>query len=281
MAAFWLQIYPPLAFLALFIFIFILARFFHTLLIPYDLNSELTEKDNVAVSVSYSGYLLAVFIIFIGALLGPSTELIKDLIYVGGYSLFGVLCLNLSQIFNDKIILRHFCNIKELIEDRNAGVGAVQFGTYVGTGLIIAASVHGQGGGPLTALAFFGLSQIIFALFSWIYNLILPFNLHNELEQDNAAAGLAFGGTLIALGIILSSGAEGNFISWKYNLEKFAITSLIGLILLPVFRIFLDKIILPQSKLNDEISRDRNLGAGILEMVINIGFASLLFFLMK
>ncbi len=187
--------------------------------------------------------------------------------------------LNLARVINDKITLYKFCNVKEIIEDRNAGTGAVQCGAYIASGLIVAGAIHGEGGGIITALVFFFLGQIALILFTFIYNVITPFDIHDEIEKDNVASGVAFGGTMIAMGIILMNGSKGDFISWQHNISKFAIYTLAGFIVLPIARYFLDKMVLAGSDLNHEIAKDRNLGAGLLEMTVAISFAALFFFL--
>ncbi len=275
------QVYSALSMFILFIIVFFIAKLINDFLTPYDIDEQLTSKDNFALSISLAGYFLAILIIYIGSLIGESKGLIEDVLSVGGYSLFGIALLNISRFINDKIILRTFSNVKEIIEDKNCGVGAVQAGSYIATGLIIAGSIHGEGGGPLTALAFFGLGQIFLLIFSLIYNLITPFNLHKELESDNAAAGVAFGGTLIALGILLLTALSGKFVGWKENLISFAIYGLIGFIVLPICRFLFDKILIPKSSLNHEIKDDRNIGAAVLEMVIAISFSCLIFFILK
>ena len=52
---------------------------------------------------------------------------------------------------------------------------------------------------------------------------------------------------------------------------------LIVFIYLLVVRFFFDKVVIPRSDLNFEIVKDRNVGAGLLEFVVSIGFASVLF----
>lgn len=274
------QIMGILNMTVLFVVLFTLAKWALEIITPYKISAELTEKDNAALAISYCGYFIGITIIFIGALLGPSEGMFQDLLNVGLYTLMGIVLLNLSHIINDKLILHTFVNEKELIEDQNAGTGIVQFGSYVASGLIIAGSIHGEGGGVDTAIVFFLLGQVALIIFSKIYNLITPFNIHDELEQDNVAVGAAFGGTLVALGIILMNAAQGDFESWTYNLSLFVIKALIAFILLPLFRWLLDKIFINHADLNHEISVDKNLGAGILEMANAIGFASILFFLL-
>jgi uncharacterized membrane protein YjfL (UPF0719 family) len=274
------HLYSGGALMMLFVVIFIFSKFINDLLTPYDIDNELTEKDNVALAVSLCGYFAAVIIIFISALIGPSKGLLQDVINTGGYSLLGILLLNLSRIINDKLILRKFSNQKEIIQDRNVGTGAVQFGSYVASGLIVGGAIHGEGGGVLTAIVFFALGQVALILFTGIYNRITPFDIHDEIEKDNVAAGVSFGGTLVALGIILMKGNSGTFISWSENLGYFATDTIIAFIALPLIRIFFDKILIHNADLNTEIKTDKNLGAGLLEMTVAVGFAAILYFLL-
>lgn len=267
------------SFMVLFVVVFLIAKWALQLLSPYKMAEELTEKDNTALAVSYSGYFLAVTLIFIGSVIGPSDSLLQSVLEVSMYSGLGIVLLNISRLVNDRLILSTFDNNKEIITDQNAGTGAVQFGSYVASALIIAGSIHGQGGGIETALAFFVLGQLALVIFTRIYNLVIPFNIHDEIEKDNVAAGVAFGGTLIALGIMLMNAASGDFVSWEYNLLVFAEKCLIAFILLPIFRLVLDKLFISHADLNHEISHDKNLGAGFLEMSNSIGFAVLLFVL--
>ena len=54
---------------------------------------------------------------------------------------------------------------------------------------------------------------------------------------------------------------------------------LLVIVFLIILRFILDRIILRKSNLLDEITRDQNLGAGILEMVLAISFATVMFFM--
>jgi len=264
----------------LYLLILLLSKMINDYFTPYKIDEELHEKDNVALATSMAGYLGATTIIFVGSLLGPSKGILEDLMAVGGYSLLGIALLNLSRMINDRFILNQFSNVKEIIEDRNVGTGAVQFGSYFASGLIVAGSIHGEGGGIHTLLVFFVLGQIALILFTKIYNWITPFCLHDEIELDNIAAGVAFGGTLIAVGIILMKGASGNFVDWGHNLSVFAMDVLLIFILLPMVRFFFDKMMMPKASLDREIQHDRNLGAGLLEMVGAISFSVILLFTM-
>ncbi|MCG8487682.1 MAG: DUF350 domain-containing protein [Chromatiales bacterium] len=273
-----LKIAAPLSLLLLYLAVFWISKWAANKFTPYDINTEISEKHNKAISISLSGYLIAVSIIFASALVGPSQGIVQDLLLVGGYSVVGIILLNISRVINDKLILYKFQNRSELVDDQNEGTGAVVAGSFIASGLVVAGAVHGEGGGIDTAIAFFAIGQLVLILFSKVYNLITPYDIHDEIEKDNVAAGVAFGGTLIALGIILMNGASGNFISWGENLSRFALVSCGAFILLPVFRYIMDKVLIPYYDLNHEIHNDRNIGAGILEFVMVVCFASIVFF---
>ncbi len=274
------EILHGISLILLFMLILLISKAANDFFTPYKLDEELHEKDNVALATSIAGYLSATTVIFIGALLGPTKGILADLMNVGGYALLGIVLLNLSHEINDRFILHRFCNVKEIIEDRNIGAGAVQFGSYMASGLVVAGSIHGEGGGIGSILVFYILGQAALILFTAFYNWITPFDIHDEIEQDNAAVGVAFGGTLTAVGIILMKGASGDFVSWGHNLSIFVMDAALIFILLPVVRFFFDKVIMPRTSLDHEIQHDRNLGAGFLEVIGAISFSIILLFVM-
>ncbi len=264
------------AFVLLYLFLFLFAKWIKDFLTPYKLADELMGKDNLAIALTLSGYYLGTVAIFVGALLGPTQGLFNDVVQVGGYSILGLVFLNVSRVFNDKIILRKFCNIEQLTKEKNVAVGAVQCGTYIATGLIAAGALTGTGGGVLTAIVFFVLGQVSLLIFSLIYDRFTPYCIHDELGKKNIAVGAALGGTLIALGIIVLNGVSGDFVSWENNLAHVAVTNLMAFIFLPIVRIVMDKLVIPGDDLSREIIEDKNIGAGILEAVVAISFAIVL-----
>lgn len=264
------------SFLGLYFAFFLLSKVLKDFWGAYKMNDQLRKEGNLAVALTLSGYYLAVTAIFVGALIGPSQGLIPDLMSVSIYSLLGIVFLNLSRWFNDKMILRKFCNTRQLVEERNMGVGAVQFGSYLATGLIMAGSISGQGGGILSALVFFILGQLSLLLFSLIYEWCLPYNIHVELKKKNTASGIAFGGTLIALSIIVMGAVSGDFGSWSTSLKGFFSLNALTFIFLPIVRAVMDRLIVPGGSLSRKIQQEQNLGAGVLEATIAIGFSIVL-----
>lgn len=286
------DIVAPIAFILLYILMFFAAKWIKGLFSSYKLDEQLTEMDNDAVSVSAAGYFLAITAVFIGAYyepaklnlhvdrLGENWGLLGlDLLEVGGYTLGGIFLLNLARIINARLVLYKFSVDKEMIRDQNPGTGVVEGGMYLATGLIIAGAVHGEGSW-LTGLVFFLLGELCLVLFGLLYVRLSPYDLHAEIERDNTAAGLGFAGNLIAIGIIVMKGVAGDFVDWGTDLLTLGKDVLLVFVLLIATRFIFDRLILLNSNLQTEISRDQNLGAGLLEMMISISFATVLFFLL-
>jgi len=190
-----------------------------------------------------------------------------------GYTLGGVLALNLGRAMLSRFVLYRFDVAKELLEDRNVGTGAVVFGGLVATGLIVSGAVHGEGGGPLTALVFFALGQLVLVAFGLFYQKITRYDFHDEIEKDNVAAGVAFGGNMIALGILLFGANSGDFVGWAENLEDFGYYAVAGFAMLMVLRRLVDLVLLPGTTLHHEIANDRNLNAAWIEGIVAISMS--------
>jgi uncharacterized membrane protein YjfL (UPF0719 family) len=270
----------PAAFLVLFAVLFLVGKGLNDLVSSHEVDRELTKHDNPALAISTAGYYLGIIIVYIGALVGPSTTLLWDLLLVGGYGLGGVVLLLLSRVINNRLILRGFSAEHELIEDQNPGTGAVLFGSYVASALIVAGSIQGEGGGPHTALAFYALGQVALIAFTWLYDWLAPYSLLEQIEKDNVAAGVGFGGALVAIGIIVMRAVSGDFVGWAADLQYLGLNVLLVFVYLVGVRFFFDKMVIPRHDLNVEITRDRNVGAGLLEGAVSIGFAAVLFFVL-
>ena len=244
----------------------------------YSVREELVEKDNAALGVAMAGYYFGLILAIGGTLSGPSQGLENDLIDIGIYGLLAIILLNLSRLVNDGLILHGFKIRDELIDDQNAGTGVVIAASYIATGLVIFGAVSGEIGGIVTTVAFWALGQAALVLAGLVYEWITPYSIHDEIEKDNVAAGVAFAGALVGIGVIVFHASAGNFISWTINLQDFAIEVVAGLILLPIVRFISDVILLPGQKLTDEIANQEhpNLGAGFIEATSYVGASFLI-----
>ena len=232
------------------------------------LRTELVEKDNLAVALTVAGYYLGLVIVLGGVVSGPASfSLLDDVIGLVMFGVLGIVLLNLSAWINDKVVFSKFDNEKEIVEDRNAGMGAVEGGNYIAVGLITAGAMSGEGG-LLPGLVFWISGLVALVIAGLLYDRITSYDLHYQIEKDNVAVGVAFAGVLIGFGNIIRLAGEGDFVTWNESLTEFGYYTLVGLILLPLVRFFADKVLLPGASLSDELVKERpNLGAGVIEAV--------------
>lgn len=245
----------------------------------YNLTIELVERDNPAIALAIAGYYLGLVFGLGGTMVGPSKGIMEDILDLLIYGTLSIVLLNISWFICDKIILSRFRVTDELIRDRNQGTGAVSFGISVATGLIIYGSVAGEGGNIWSATIFWAIGQVILIISALVYNLITPYNIHSEIEKDNVAAGVGFGGALVAMGIVVGLAARRDFHSWSEDLLDYAVISACGLIFLPIVRFLTDKILLPTVKLTDEIANQEtpNVGAAYIEAFSYIAAAFVIY----
>ncbi len=294
-----LQSFPRgLVFVAEGLIILALAKFARDLVTRnYRVDEEIATKANLAVALRLSGYLMAVILILLGVLYQPLTggafvsstggfgfdrELGEEVLRVFLYALAGIVALNLVRVLFDRLVLYQFHLEKEVVEDRNAGAGAAEFGMYLATGLLIAGAVAGdtgtsEGEAALVALAFFGMGLVLLVAFALFYEFTTSFNIHDEIERDNVAVGVAFGGNLIAIGLVTLKAVFGDFVGWGESIAAFLVYGVLGFVLLYVVRLLIDLILLPTVKVSQALAEGRNTGVAMVESAAVISAALVLF----
>ena len=289
-----LQVFPRgLIFVILGIGILILAKLARDIVTKYRIDEEVSKKNNLAVALRLSGYLIGVVLVFLGALyqpltlLGPeglgfNSQLLEEVTRVILYALAGIILLNLARPIMDRLILYKFSIEKEIVEDQNIGTAAAEFGLNIATGLVIAGAIAGDGaGGELisatTALAIFCMGLLLLVLFSLFYEVSTPFDIHTEIENDNNAVGIAFGGNLIAIGLIAFKALFGDFTGWYESITAFVIYAVLGFILLYILRILIDLLLVPSIKISQALTTEKNVGVAFIESSVVISSALILF----
>ena len=291
-----LQAFPRgLVFVAEGLIVLALAKFARDVVTRnYRVDEEVVEKANLAVALRLSGYFLAIILVFLGVLYQPLTagfvadgfgfnrEFGEEVLRVFLYSLGGIVALNLVRVLFDRLILYKFHLEKEVVEDQNVGAGAAEFGMYVATGLLIAGAVAGEtyrseGESALIALAFFGMGLVLLIAFALAYELTTSFDIHDEIERDNPAVGIALGGNLIAIGVVTLKAVFGDFAGWGESIAAFLVFGVLGFVLLYVMRVLIDFVLLPTVKIADALARGRNVGVAFVESAAVISSALILF----
>ncbi|MBE7697216.1 DUF350 domain-containing protein [Tenacibaculum finnmarkense] len=263
--------------------IFILGKIAYKMLHPsINIQDELVEKDNFAFIISYVGYFTALIIVIGGAIIGETAGFITDILQIFSYGIIAILLLLLSAWISNKVILNKFDLKKEIITDQNEGAGVIEAAIYIANGLVLYGALIGESetliAGISTFIIYWILGNIVLILASKVFIAWMGYDIHNEVEKDNVAAGVSFSGAILAIGIITMNAILDPFLDWTTTLIDISLQTLLGCLLLPIMRLFADKILLTGRKLTDEIINQEkpNIGAGLMEAFAYIAAAILI-----
>lgn len=296
-----LQFFPRgLAYVALGVVVLYLAKWILDLATPYHVSDQLSRKSNAALGLSISGYLLGVIVVFVAVLYTPfasgdgewrfTEEFGIDVIEVFLYSVGAIVVLNLTRYLIDHLVLYKFDVEKEIIENQNLAAGAVEFGVYLAVSLVVAASLAGYGDPQLgTAVpdtldeiirsaVFFVLGLGVLILYALFYQVTTVYDIHDEIEKDNAAVGVTMAANLIAVALVAFKAVAGEFLGWSESLIGFAVFAVIGFLLLVIVRWIIDKAMFPKVKIADELSASQNVGVAFIVGGVVVSTALILLF---
>ncbi|MGO8945340.1 MAG: DUF350 domain-containing protein [Syntrophobacteraceae bacterium] len=243
---------------------------------PFDEEKAMLLESNLAVGLRKSGICLGLFLALAGVLSGKSPKIMADLWNFLQATIMIVILLFITFEINKRIILRKVNN-DEAVAKGNVAVGAVEFSTFVGTGIIMNGAFTGEGGGLLAAGVFFALGQIALVIVFYLEAAISRRNIQEEIEiKGNIAEGIDVAGILIAISIILRASIIGPFTGWIPGLEGFGIYLALGILALFVFKVLAQKMFMPKVSYADEMDKQRNEAVAILAACIQISVAVLI-----
>jgi uncharacterized membrane protein YjfL (UPF0719 family) len=216
---------------------------------------------------------LGLFLALSGVLSGKSPKLLVDLLNFFKAAVMVVIFLCVTFELNKRIILRRVNN-DEAAAKGNVAVGAVEFSTFAGTGIIMNGAFSGEGGGLWAAAVFFILGQIALVIAFYLDAAISRRNIQEEIElKGNIAEGVDMAGVLIAISIILRASIIGPFTGWTVGLRGFSICLAQGLAALFVFKALAEKIFMPRVSYAAEMDVQRNEALAVFIACIQISVA--------
>lgn len=236
-----------------------------------NLKQELFDKNNVALAVSTAGYLFGIVLALGGVLSGPSGGWLADLQAISLYGVMTIAMMLVASWLCEKVLLSRFNNTKEVVEDQNLGTAFVEAGVHIANGLILLAIQ--QGAGPWwVGVVFWALAQGVLMILGLLYEKATPHSIHDELEKDNAAVGLALAGALVGMGNIISLAVAGDFVTWGDSLITFGADVAFGLLILLIIKRLTDVLLAPGVSLAAQQTHEKpRIGAGLLEAFGYVG----------
>jgi uncharacterized membrane protein YjfL (UPF0719 family) len=265
--------------------VLIIAKLALSILSPYATDQEMTARDNPAFGLAIAGYFGATVIVYLGASAGaplPLDEGAKAVTVAIGakliWALVGIIALNLSRWLMDRLLIPHFRNDQQ-IKDRNLAAGALEAGAYLATGILLAGAIRQPGGNLWTALAIFAVGEVVLILMGWLYRKWTGYDVAGEIRSGNFAVGVGFAMTMVALSLLMMKAVSGDFVNWTTTFGFFAFDSIVGFVLLLFLRWLAAVTLLPHARVSEEIVRDRNVNAGLIEGVFAVGIAAIILLL--
>ncbi len=244
------------------------ARWLFAKTTAFQIDHELTDRDNPAFGVAFAGYITGVAIA-ISSTVYPSNEVAPGsaILTVAVFGVIAALLMRVSLWINDHAILYRFSIEKEIAEDRNSGTGFVVAGSSLATGFMLRGVLSGYSDSLWAALRdisiYFLAGQAILVAGGWVYTKFAGYDVQKEIgNNNNVAAGISFGGYLTALGYITSTALEGAGSQWANEILTSIVLAWFGAAILLLARVLADFLLLPKSPLAKEVAADRNNAAG-------------------
>lgn len=240
---------------------------------------NLAAGENQAAGFLLGGYVLGLCLALSGALVVPDPppgQMAKRDLLAGmqAVALHGTLAAaGLLAAFLGWSVARRF-RCERWAEQRVEGEGLVAASVLVATGFIYRMSTLGSGLGIAQVLVFFALGEIGLLLMAFLYRLITPFSLREEIsENNNMAAAASYAGAILGSGIVMANAATGDFAGWERSLKDFALFAAPAVTLFPLRYAITNGLLLGFRNADREILENRNLAVGLLDGAVYIGLA--------
>jgi len=237
----------------------------------------LTVKDNHAAAIDLSGFLLALVVGVLGSLVISSTSWLGQAADIAMHGLLVIGVLLLNDLVTDKAILRGIDDHAEIVNNRNAALAIARAASAIATGLVIRGAL-GHGDALTDCLVWVVVGQVALVVIALLYQRLTPYDDLAEIRAGNVAAAWPIAGILLAVGITVEAAVHGETHDWAADLASVGIYLGLSVLLLGVLRVLTEWFLLSRARLSDEIARDKNVGAGLIEATAFVVGAEILSF---
>lgn len=270
----------------------VLARLVNQFIFKANMTEVIKNDDKTAVGIALSGFLFGVVQITSEVLSGEGHQsLLVDAGLVALWGISGIVLLTLLSLFGFKLF--HGVDYVQEVQKGNVAVGIVAAARFIATSSVIAAAVSGEntgqsevalseGGAALASLVFFLVGQLTLIIVTWLFRFLTAYDDAKELANGNIAAALSYSGLMIGIGIAVQKGIKGEFIGYVPGLLAYAKSMIVVVAFYPIRQFLVQGLLVGGSfalyggTLDEEIGRDRNIAAGVIEAAAYIATAMLI-----
>ncbi|MBM4346026.1 MAG: DUF350 domain-containing protein [Deltaproteobacteria bacterium] len=229
-----------------------------------DLNALIANDDNTAVAVEQAAFFVATVIGLLGALVVVGETVLDEAIDFGVTATYVIGALLLCEAWTLKLVLPRLDAVREVCDRGNVAVAIARSGGLLATAFVARAALHDDHE-TWHRLVWFVVGQALLVALTRLYQKLTPYDDVAELQHRNVAAALPLAGLQVALGLIIDAALRGESGGWTADLMSVGLDVLVAAALLPALRWMGDVLLLRGSTYAEEIARDRNTGAGVIE----------------
>ena len=185
------------------------------------------------------------------------------------HALLAVTLIYLSRYLNDWLILYHFSNNREVVQEKNVAVAVVEGATYLASAYVIGGAFYDWKNGLAIALVWFLIGQLLLILLAFLYRLAGK-GVDAALDQHNLAVGVSLASFLLSGGMVCGAVVSGPSRGWRSDILTVAIYLGMWVFLMLIAHLMTDKLTFRSSRLGDEVMEQRNIAAALFKAVIFI-----------
>lgn len=237
--------------------------------------------DNRAFALREVGDVLAVFLL--GAAITKNCvhgeDVITDIEWSLVFGFLGLLLLEATGVLGLRLLMKK--RLTGALEKGNVAAGVASGAHYVAVGLLTSRAMAGADvRGALLSLAFFAIGVLTHQMMVALFRFLTTYDDTEQIEGENLAAALSYGGVSIAVAIVVARALEGgDFVDWPTAIVGFATVAVTAVAIVPLRQIIVQGVLLggrPTIRggdLDEAVGRDRNIGAAALEATTYLGAA--------
>ena len=253
---------------------------------------EIAEKDNPAFGVVL-GFMLFSFLLVMSAA-STGSEILSygdEFLNMFVFGLSGMIMLFLSKIIFDKLSMTSF-SITEELKKENMAVAIVSSGNILSSALIIYAYMGWVKGTSfdiiiLVAIGWF-ISQALLSAITFartkMYKSYDGETLIDSIKSGNVATAFRFSAYRLAFAMtpmLVIPHYQFDSEDAYYQVAEIFATSLFFYMLFMIVAVVSTKIVFPKVDFKDEINRQKNIGVSVIQSLMILGYAILLYGIMK
>jgi uncharacterized membrane protein YjfL (UPF0719 family) len=255
------------------IVLLIIARGVYRLVLGQAMTETLIDRDNKAAAVALSGFLLGVIQVIIPILSAPSHTFWSDVKGVAAYGIGGIIAMTVAGLIFEQYSRLTGAPLREQIAQGNLAAGIIDGAIHFASGQIVSGALTGDSATLLPTIVFWAAGVAALIVFTHIFRQVTAYHDAELIKQGNVAAALGCAGLIVAIGMMVGYAVSGNFTGYGDSFRSFGLMLLVVLVLYPVRQIIVQMLLLGggfslrNGRLDHEIAKDQNVGAGLLEAI--------------